>query len=64
MLEVTYETRATLFTNGAALLILAGMLANTSLYRRRGRPEDRLFFALIITDMTAAVFGSSIIWLY
>ena len=55
---------ATIFTNGAALFILAGMLANTSLYIRRGRPEDKLFFALIITDMTAAIFASASMWLF
>ncbi len=64
MLFNTYESNATLFANGATLLILAGMLANTSLYRMRGRSEDRLFFALIITDIIAAVFGSATLLFY
>ena len=62
MLSLTYESKANLFTNGASLFILAGMLANTSLYRRRGRSGDRLFFALIITDMAAAVSCCVGIW--
>ena len=64
MLLSTYEGNATLFANGATLFILAGMLINTSLYRRRGWSEDRLFFALIITDIIAVVFGSATLWLY
>ena len=64
MLSITYESKATLFTNGAALFILAGMLANTTLYRKRGKSEDVLFFALIITDMISALFGSISVWFF
>ncbi len=48
--------------NGAAFLILTGILVNTSLYRMRGKPEDKLFFALILTDYVVDIFCGSILW--
>lgn len=47
---------AGLIMDGAALFILAGMFIYTSLYRRRGKTADKVFFALILTDIIAAVF--------
>ena len=35
----------------AGVFLLAGMIRYTSLYRKRGRREDKLFFLLLVTDL-------------
>ena len=46
---------ASLITDGAALFILIGMIVYTSLYRKRGKLVDKVFFALIIVSIIATV---------
>lgn len=46
---------ATVVTDIAALLLLISVLIYTGTYRKRGKFEDRLFFAMIILDMVSAV---------
>ncbi len=41
----------TLLIDTASVLFLVGMLVYTSLYRRRGRLDDGLFFVMILTDL-------------
>ena len=48
--------------NGAAFFILTGILVNTSLYRRRWKSEDKLFFVMILLDYAVDVFSGSILW--
>ncbi len=57
MFNISFYGKASLIMDGAALFILAGMMTYTSLYRRRGKPEDKIFFALILTNAAAAVFS-------
>ena len=53
-----YYGKLNLIINGAAILILSGIIVYTSLYRKRGKPEDKAYFALVITNIiTAAVNG-------
>ena len=54
--DISSYQAAGLIMDGAALFILAGMFIYTSLYRRRGKPKDKVFFALILTDIIAALF--------
>ena len=57
MINSSVESAAGLILDGVVLFILAGMLIYTSLYRRRGKTEDKLFFVLILTNIAAAVFN-------
>ena len=45
---------ASLFLDGAAIFLLIGMIIHTTIYRRRGRINDRLFFSMLITDILMA----------
>ena len=58
--DISFYGMANLIMDGAALFILAGMFIYTSLYRRRGRGSDKVFFALILTDVVAALFNGVI----
>ncbi len=58
--DISFYGMANLIMDGAALFILAGMFIYTSLYRRRGRVSDKVFFALILTDVVAAFFNGVI----
>ena len=55
MVEVSYLDFANIILDGAAAFVLLGIMVYTSLYRKRGRLEDRLFFILILTGLTATV---------
>jgi len=49
-----------LIMDAASMFFLGGILIYTSLYRKRGRLDDRLFFAMVIINMVmAAVDGLS-----
>lgn len=48
-------SRPTAVTALAALVLLICVMIYTSSYRKRGRPEDRLFFVMILSDMVTAV---------
>ena len=50
----SYVNIGTVIMSSAALFLLAGMALYTRLYRIRGRLEDRLFFAMLVTDIIAA----------
>ena len=39
----------------ASLVLMAGILIFTSLYRKRGQTEDKLFFGLIISNIAMTV---------
>ena len=47
---------ATIVADIAAILLLVCVMIYTSAYRRRGKPEDRLFFAMILLNMASAFF--------
>ena len=53
-MDLGYYGSVNLIIDGAALYILVGMIIYTTLYRRRGKPEDKLFFSLVILDIAAA----------
>ena len=53
-MELTFYTGSSLIIDFMALLILVGMIIYTTLYRRRGKPEDKVFFALILADMVVS----------
>ena len=46
---------ASLFMNGAALMLLISVFLTTAIYRERGRLDDRLFFYMILVDSIIAV---------
>ena len=54
--ELSFYGTASIIMGLASLFILGGMLIYTSLYRKRGNTEDKLFFALILTNIAAAIF--------
>ena len=45
----------TIIMNAVSLLLLGGIMIYTSLYRKRGRLKDRLFFDLILANAAMAV---------
>ena len=55
MFELTTENIATLFIDGSTFFLLGGILTQTSVMRKRGRMDDRLFFSMIILDMVFAL---------
>ena len=55
IIDFEFYSNANMIIDGAALLILLGMIIYTTLYRRRGKPEDKLYFALIVIDVAAAI---------
>ena len=46
---------ASLFMDGATIFLLLGMINHTTIYRQRRRTDDRLFFALLISDILIAL---------
>ena len=55
MLGLNYREVANFIMDGAALFILTGMIIYTSLFRKRGRTTDKIFFAMILLDAVAAL---------
>ena len=49
---------ATVVTDIAAVLLMVCMLAYTASYRRRGKLEDRIFFATVVINMAAALLSA------
>ncbi|MBR4500301.1 MAG: histidine kinase [Clostridia bacterium] len=47
-------TYGSVIINAASLFLLAGLLFFTDLYRKRGLPDDKMYFALIIVNMALA----------
>ncbi len=48
MFELNIYEMANYIMDGTALFILVGMTIYTFLFRRRGRPADKVFFAMIL----------------
>ena len=53
--ETSVGSAGNIIINTAALFFMAGILIYASLYRRRGRLDDRLFFAMIVSNIVLAV---------
>lgn len=53
--EVPVGTVGSIIMNAAAILLMIGILIYTSLYRKRGRLQDKIFFWLILSNMALAV---------
>ena len=51
----TEATAGTIILDAASLFLMGGILVYTSLYRKRGRLEDRLFFYMILSNSAMAV---------
>ena len=49
-----YGNAGTIIMDGFSLLLMGGMLFYTSLYRKRGRLDDRLFCNMIVVNMIYA----------
>ena len=52
--EMSAGAAGTIIMDSASLFLLGGILVCTSLYRRRGRLEDRLFFAIALSNIALA----------
>ncbi len=52
--EMSAGAAGTIIMDSASLFLLGGILVCTSLYRRRGRLEDRLFFAMALANIALA----------
>ncbi len=52
--EMSAGAAGTIIMDSASLFLLGGILVCTSLYRRRGRLEDRLFFAMALSNIALA----------
>ncbi len=50
-MELSHRNYASVFLNSAAVFILAGMIVNTSIYRQRGRKDDKIFFFMLLGDI-------------
>ena len=47
-------TAGSVIMDAAALFFMSGILIYTSLYRKRGRLDDKLFFGMVLTNMALA----------
>ena len=61
-MELTFFNASSLIIDFMALLILVGMIVYTTLYRRRGKPEDKVFFALILADIVLSTAPAELVW--
>ena len=52
--EISAAFAGSVIMDITSLFFLAGILVNTSLYRKRGRLDDKLFFALIMNNLALA----------
>ena len=55
MFELTTENVATLVVDGTAIVLLIGIFLETSIMRKRGRDDDKLFFGLLIFNAIFAL---------
>ena len=55
MINLSTLSIATLIVDGAAVFLLAGLIIYSRLYRGRGEPSDRLFFAMEVLTIIMAV---------
>ena len=53
--SLTTENIATLLIDGSTIFLLLGVITQTTIMRKRGRKEDKLFFGLILLTMVVAV---------
>ncbi len=54
-MEFSDRIYASIFLDSAAIFLLLGMILFTSIYRKRGRVEDRIFFLLLLSDLMVSV---------
>ena len=52
--EMSFSSIGTIIMDAASMVMMIGILIFTSLYRKRGRVEDKLFFGLIMANMALA----------
>ena len=55
-MDLSYRVLAPLFMDMAVIFLLTGMIFNTTIFRKRGRTDDRLFFGLLLIDTLVALF--------
>ena len=55
MFELTTQNIATLLIDGSTIFVLLGVLTQSSIMRKRGREDDKLFFLLILQNVILAV---------
>ncbi|MBR3305639.1 MAG: hypothetical protein IKI75_00125 [Lachnospiraceae bacterium] len=55
MFELTTMNIATLLIDGSTIFLLIGLITQSTIMRKRGRPDDRIFFTLVIQNMVIAV---------
>ena len=53
--SMSEQAAGTIIIDNASLLLLLGLLLYSSMQRKRGRVDDRLFFGMVITCMAASV---------
>ena len=53
--EISVGTSGTIIMDATALFLMSGILIYTSIYRKRGRLEDRMFFTMLLVNMAMAV---------
>ncbi len=55
MFELTTQNIGTLLLDGSTIFLLIGVLMLSTIMRKRGRQDDKLFFLLVIENMVIAV---------
>ncbi len=55
MFELTTQNIGTLLVDGSAIFLLAGILSQTSIMRKRGMADDRMFFSIMLLDIFIAI---------
>ena len=53
--SMSEQAAGTIIIDNASLLLLLGLLLYSSMQRKRGRVDDRLFFGMVITCMAASI---------
>ena len=56
MFNTSFSNVGTIIMDIAAVLMVLGMIFHTTLYRKRGKPEDMLFFYMLLVVLVSAVF--------
>ena len=55
MFGLSVENTATVLIDGSTVFLLAGVFTETSIMRKRGRSDDKLFYLLIVLDIIVAL---------
>ena len=60
LMNLTYTATATVIIDIIAMFLLLGLIQLTRIYRQRGKLKDKIFFAMLLTDLLMTVTDISV----